>query len=157
MSFLIVRPSIIAGFFVTALFQLPSTPPVKMGLWETNGTMKMIMPSMPSGMPGMGPRASKVRACLTPESYAKALAGQQRSDCVRSNESITPKQYIFDLSCHGGKETGHVEMYFDSHESAHSTVHMNASGGMTIDSTSTSTFVSSDCGSITPDKPQIVK
>jgi hypothetical protein len=127
-----------------------------MGLWETSSTVKMNIPNMPAGMPGMGPRTNKVRSCMTPESYAKGLAGAQQKDCMHSNESISDKGYSFDLTCRGGKETGHFEMIFDSPTATHGTMQLKVGTSAISDSTFTANFVSADCGGITPDKPQIV-
>jgi hypothetical protein len=155
MSFLVAKTGVVAGLLFTTFFQTPAMPPIKMGLWETTSTMNMS--GMMSHMPGLGSRKNKVRACLTPESYAKSLSAQQQNDCVRSNEVMNDKKMSFDLSCNGGRQTGHVETFFDGPDAAHSNMHMSMNGAMTIDSASTSTFISTDCGAVTPEKPQIVK
>jgi hypothetical protein len=152
MSLFVAKSGIVAGFLVTALFQTPAAPPIKMGLWETSSTVKMNIPNMPF----MGPRSNKVHSCLTPESYAKGVANAQQKDCMHTNVSITDKGYSFDLSCRGGKETGHFEMIFDSPEATHGTMHLSAGNATISDSTFTASFVSTDCGGITPDKPQVV-
>jgi hypothetical protein len=138
-------------------------PPIKMGLWESTATMTMKMQGSNSPMPGMGaPRAFKVHTCYTAESWAKMLANTQRqgADCVRSNEALSPKGYSVDVSCAKSNTTGHFQWTFDDPENAHATVHMDSNPGghaMTSDMTIATHFLSSDCGSVTPDKPQMVQ
>jgi hypothetical protein len=142
----------------TLLFQMPATPPMKMGLWESVSTTKMSGMDMPQGM-SMPNMTVKVRACMTPESYAKNLtASQRQTDCVRSHEVWTAKSFSLDISCKSGSATGHYEVTFDSPGSSHTVSHMTMNSGghpMQMDMTSESHFVSSDCGAVTPDKPQI--
>jgi hypothetical protein len=159
MTFLIVRSAVIAAALFDGFLQMPSTPPMRMGLWQTDATTTMVVPNMPAGMPGMGPLKTQVTSCMTPESYAKNLAAaNQQKNCVRSNESWTAGEYKADVSCNNGKTTGHFDMLFDSKDSAHGSVHMasgSGRGGVTIDQTMDMKFLSSDCGSVTPDNPVI--
>jgi hypothetical protein len=151
-----------AAMLHVTLFQLPATPPIKMGLWESNVTSTMKMPGMPS-MPGMGrPQTSKVHSCMTPETYAKNLARSQnqRKDCTRNNESWTPGKYTADISCPSSDTKGHIEMEFTSMEAAHGTMHIDMTHGgqsMIMDMEMNMHFISADCGSVTPDKPEIIK
>jgi hypothetical protein len=139
-------------------FQMPTTPPMKMGLWETTSTVKMSGAALPGGMKLPGSTV-KVRACMTPESYAKNLgAAQNQQDCTRSNEKWTLKGYSFDLACKRGNATGHADITFEGMEAAHSVIHLSmnmGSGSMDMDSTADAHFVSADCGAITPDKPVV--
>ena len=141
------------------MFQTPPKPPMKMGLWETTATTQMSGVDLPPGMAGLGSRSLKIRACVTPESYDKAFNSSQTKDCVRSNESWSGKTYSFDLTCRSGKTTGHFEMTFDSEESGHSKTHLvvnpDSAHPVTMDTTGSSQFISSDCGAVTPDKPQL--
>lgn len=151
-------PAVLAG--AIALFQMPTTPPMKMGLWEIDTTTKMVIPDMPAGMPMMGPRNIKLHACLTPESYQKYMVqAQQSKDCTRSNEMWADGHYSADISCNGGKMTGHSEMTMDSKEEAHGTAHMqmNQGKGMTADTNVHMKWLAVECGAVTPEKPQMVK
>ncbi len=145
-----------------AMFQLPAKPPMKMGLWESEGIVHMTMPNAPAMMAGMMNRPIHVRSCMTPESYAKAMGSSQQigKDCARTNEVFTGKGYSFDISCKG-KTTGHFEMTFDSDTAMHGTGHLDLSqgraSGATSDSTTTMKWVGPDCGGISPDKPEIIK
>jgi len=149
------------GLVGAMMMQMPTTPPMRMGLWEMETTTTMNMPNMPANMPpGMGTHTTRVTSCLTPESWAKSLAAsqQQRSDCVRSNETWSSKGYSFDIACSKGKMTGHFDFVFDGKEAGHGTTHMTMEsprGTATMDATTTSKFVSSDCGAVTPDKPVV--
>jgi hypothetical protein len=152
---LAVAPSLAVAFL---LQNMSGKPPMKMGLWETTSSSQMSGVDMPPGMPGMGARTIKIRACVTPESYAKAF-NQQSGDCSRSNETWSGNTYSFDMSCRQGKTTGHFEMTFEGENSGHGKTHLVINPGahpMTIDTTMTSQFLSADCGSVTPDKPQIM-
>jgi hypothetical protein len=146
-----------------AAFQMPAEPPMKMGLWEITSTIKMNMPDMPpamANMPGMGARTTKIHSCLTKENYEKTFSqqGPQAKNCTVSNQKFSGKTYSLDLSCNDGKMTGHVENTFDSPNSGHSKSHIVMNGGqsITMDGDSTMTFLGADCGSVTPDKPQIM-
>ncbi len=147
-------------FLGSALFQMPTAPPMKMGLWESTSTMKMGGMAMPQGM-SMPNTTVKVRACMTPESYAKNLgAAQNQQDCTRSNEKWSAKGYSFDLACKRGNATGHAEITFDSPEAVHSVIHLSMNMGarsMDMDSTGESHFVSADCGNVSPDKPEVTR
>ena len=152
---------VVGASMLAAMFQMPATPPVKMGLWESSVASKMSGADLPPQMAGMGARTTTVHSCLTPESYAKAMANsQQQRDCVRSNEVWGAKSWSFDMSCRGGQATGHFEMIFDSTESAHGSMHMSMNAGghaMQSDATMTMHYLGADCGKVTPDKPEIVK
>ena len=151
---------LLAAAVAAAAQALPATPPMKMGLWETESATKMNILGMPAAMAGMANRTVKVRGCVTPESYAKYVtAAQQRKDCEFTNTKWSNSSYTTDLSCNKGRMTGHTEITFDSTDAAHGTSHIETDGGkgMTGDSTLTMHYLGSDCGSITPDKPLIVK
>jgi hypothetical protein len=155
---LLAAPVLLGGAF--ALFQMPATPPMRMGLWETEAVTKMAMPDMPAGMPAMGPRTTKVRSCMTPETYQKYLgASASQKDCVRSNEVWSAHSYKFDIACNSGRMAGHAEIFFDSKEASHGVTHMEMKGprSMTVDATTTTKFISADCGAVSPEKPEIVR
>lgn len=151
---------VLAAPVAAALFQMPASPPMKMGLWESTTSTKMSGVDMPAGM-AMPNMTIKVRSCMTPESYAKALGSSQRmKDCTRSNEVWTAKSYTFDMVCNSGQAKGHAEITFDSAEASHAKIHVSVNGGgraIETDATTDAHFVSADCGSVTPDKPQILR
>lgn len=143
-----------------AMFQMPATPPMKMGLWESTSQIHMEMGSMPSFMAKMMNRTYHVKSCVTPESYQKWMVSfnQQQKACVRSNEVYADHKYTADTTCNDGRMTSHTEMFIDSDTSIHGTTHINMTDhGATGDSTTTTTWLGADCGSISPEKPQIIK
>ena len=152
---------LLAGFF-----QMPSTPPMKMGLWEMTSTTTMTIPGMNTNMPA---RATKVRMCHTPESWANNLMPQTgrpgaqsngQSDCVMSNQSFTGHTFSVDISCPKSGTKGHMTTTWDGSDSSHGTTHMEINSGgrsMTMDGTSTSRFVSSDCGAVKPGSAVVVQ
>lgn len=155
---LLVGTGLIGG---ALMFQMPATPPMKMGLWESTMSTKMSGMDLPPGM-SMPNTNMKVRACMTPENYAKNLgASQRQKDCVRSNEVWAGNHYSFDMACKSGNTTGHFEMTFESKESGHAVMHMSMNPGsghtMQMDMTVDSHFVSSDCGNVSPDKPEMIR
>jgi hypothetical protein len=149
-----------SGLIGALMFQMPTTPPMKMGLWETTSRISMTGAEVPQGM-SIPNQTIKARQCFTPESWAKSLGASQRQqqNCTRSNETWGAKSYSFDLACKGGT-TGHFEMTFDSKESGHAVMHMNIDPGnghtMLMSSTIESHFISADCGTVSPDRPEII-
>ena len=157
MKLLIVKAGVVSGFLLSGLFQLPPTPPMKLGLWESTGTTTMQMPGM--NMPP--PRPVKTRVCVTADTWAKSFGNtsDRMAGCTRSNESYGAKHYSFDLSCPAMNGSAHFEMDFTSDDSGHGKLHMdmNPNGHHAIvDSVLNSHFVSSDCGSLAPGKSQVV-
>jgi hypothetical protein len=139
-------------FAIPAISQsLTSGPlPVKMGLWET--TVSGVMP---------GASAHKVRMCVTAESYQNAFA-RMPPGCTISNQTRTATHASADIACtfNNVQSTGHFDVDFPDSETSHSTVtvNMNIQGqtqAMTIKTDGK--FVSSDCGSVVPGKPQLVQ
>jgi Protein of unknown function (DUF3617) len=158
-----MKTVLVAGtsLLIAAFFQAPpAIAPMKLGLWETTSNMKMSGVQMPQGMTMPG-SMTKVRSCLTQESWTKNLGASQRAqNCTRSNEVFTSTRYAFDMSCPANGMTGHFEMTFESKDNGHGVMHMNIDRGghaMTMDSTIETRFISADCGGVTPDKPEIVK
>jgi hypothetical protein len=139
------------------MFQMPAKPPMKMGLWEHNSTSTITDMKMPKGMTTLH-TSIRSHMCVTPESYAKSFADPNISDCVRSNESWNGSAYTCDLSCK--LMTGHFDMHFDSAEAGHATMHLTKrpkfTGVLVIDFKIDMHFVSSDCGSVTPEHPEIL-
>ena len=132
------------------LFQMPSTPPMKMGLWETTSSTKMTGIDLPPGVnaPGLAGRTMTIRSCMTPETYQKNLmAGQRSRDCTVTNEKWTEKSYSADVSCSSGATKGHIDMSFASREASHGVVHMEINQGgkaIVFESVMDSKFVSAD-------------
>lgn len=140
--------------------QMPSKPPMKMGLWETTTNTTMSMPGM--NMPaGVGNRTTTAHSCATPESYADAFRQQeQRASCQRSNEKWTGNTYSFDMTCGGMQGKGHFEITFENAENGHGTLHMESAmrdHSMTIDMAIKTHWLGTDCGNVAPGKGEIVR
>ncbi len=119
--------------------KLPSTPPVKMGLWESTATN------------GRG-ASYKSRSCFTTESYQTEMA-KMPPGCTVSNQAWTSHSFTADVACtmQDATSTGHVDVQFPDTQTIHSTINvsMTAQGQtMPINFTTDSHFVSSDCGDI---------
>jgi hypothetical protein len=148
--------AVVTGGLLAGWLQEPMAPPMKLGLWETTASTTMQMPGMQ-----MAPRTMKVRSCATAESWNKAFGqARQNKDCKPMNEKRTATSYSFDLSCSSGKASGHGEMQFGNGTTGHGTMHMVVNTGdktMTMDTSWESTYVGADCGSVTPESPQIIQ
>jgi hypothetical protein len=144
---------LIAAFGFQPSPSTPPIPPMKMGLWETTSTANLNGNNILSHMPGLGSRTVKSRYCITPDTFEQAWNSQSKS-CTRENVVTGPKSFSYDMTC--GKSTGHYSMTFETKESGSYTLHM-VNGSQTIDTAGTTTFISSDCGSVAPGKPQMVK
>ena len=137
--------------------QAPSTPPVKMGLWEVATTSTLAGANMP---PGAG-HTAHYRACKTLDTYQNWFSGTSQEKCVVSNVAWTSNSYKADFACKDRGSTGHVDITFDSSTATRSVVRVNmpATGSrqvVQVDSTSTAKFIGSDCGTVEPGKIQIL-
>jgi hypothetical protein len=119
--------------------KMPSTPPVKMGLWESTATN------------GRGMNY-KSRSCFTNESYQRDMA-KMPPGCTISNQAWTSHSFAADVACtmRDVTSTGHVDVQFPDTETIHSTININMTAQgqtMPVNFTTDSHFVSSDCGDI---------
>jgi hypothetical protein len=155
--------------------------PVKIGLWESSVTTTMsglpIPPDVAEKMRAMGrplpgdPNTMVMQACVTQDEWSKTLANLgKRGDmtCTTSNLMQDSQKLTFDESCvspRGGTFAGHFEMFFDDAEHSHGEVHMKTAGAqdgasslkITIDVSTTSHFVSADCGDMKPGDAKVIK
>jgi hypothetical protein len=154
-----VNSGVAVGVLLAGFFQLPATSPMRLGLWEITTTVTIQMPGMQ--MPAQPPRSFKVRSCVTAETWAKAFGSSQRvADCTRSHESFTPGHYSYDMSCPSLNAMAHGDMDFSGEGTGHGTMHMdmNAAGHhMISDTVLDSHFISADCGSVAPGKPEFLQ
>jgi hypothetical protein len=159
--------------------ELPATPPVKMGLWESTVTSTIggltIPPdvaarlqAMGRSVPGSGPHTVVTQSCMTKDEWAKSIEkmNNNESKCTYTNRSITSQKFSFDMSCaseHGGVFTGHFEMLVDDDEHTHGTAHMKSETSgpngqtMTIDTTLSAHYLAADCGDVKPGDAKVVK
>jgi hypothetical protein len=154
-----MRVLTIAGSSIALLgmLQMPSTPPMKLGLWESTSSMTLTMGGM--NAPARPPILTHVQSCVTATTWSKAFAADGRAGaCTRSHESYTPGRMSFDLTCPNQHGTGHVEMHFDG-DTARGTVHIeiNAAGHPVVSQTAiTSRYLGASCGSVLPGSPKIL-
>jgi len=157
----------------------PSTPPIKMGLWESTVTSNISGIQLPPdivaklqamGRPVPGGAHTLVsQGCMTPDEWTKVMermnSGNQ-SKCTFTNGTITSQKISFDMSCaseRGGVFTGNFEINIDDDEHSHGSVHMKTEGGgpngqpVTVDTTLNSHFISADCGDVKPGDAKIIK
>ena len=139
-------PLLIAAAVPQALTSGP--PPIKMGLWES---------TINSGMGA----SLKARVCVTPESYQSAFA-RMPAGCTISNQQRTHTHASADIECtlNNSHSTGHFDVDFPDPETSHSTVVVNMTiqgQAMPMTIKTDAKFIGSDCGSVVPGKPQIIK
>jgi hypothetical protein len=169
-------------FFAGAIARaqdLPATPPVKMGLWESTITSTIggltIPPdvaarlqAMGRPVPGSTPHTSVTQSCMTKEEWAKSIEKMNNSNetkCTYTNRNFTSSKFSFDMSCaseRGGVFTGHFEMLVDDDEHTHGSAHMKSEGGpngnpLTIDTTLSTRYLSADCGDVKPGEGKTIK
>lgn len=157
--------------------------PFKPGLWQSNVTSSIsgmqISPEMQAriaqmspeaqeklrGMMGGAPRTTVMQSCMTKEQFDKwnDQFSEQRSkdeQCTHTNVEQDAQKRSFDVTCTSptSKSTGHVEMFIDSDEKSHGSMHMvrtatqgsQAMQPITVDVKFDTHFSGSDCGDIKP-------
>ena len=170
--------------FVAAMLTLPgmllsqsSTPPVKMGLWQSTNVITMTgfqippevaarLQAMGRQVPGSQPRTVVTQSCLTPEKWQKMFSDmQQNKDCQFTNQHQTDSGFSADMACKSsdGKHnsTGHMEVNFVSAEKMQGKVHAEAISEsqpkpIVMDMNFESAYQGNDCKDISPDNPKVV-
>jgi len=157
---------------------LPTTPPVKMGLWQTTVTSTMTgltippevaarLQAMGRPVPGSTPHTSVSQSCMTKEEWAKSIERMNNNEakCTYTNRNFTSDKFSFDMSCtseHGGVFSGHFEMLVDDDTHTHGTANMKSEGGpngqvLTINTTLSSHYLGADCGDVKPGESKSLK
>ena len=152
-----MKMSLLFSTPLVAALMLQSTPPVppmKMGLWEMTSTATVNGTNMLLHLPGLGNRTVKSRSCITPDTFQQAWSSLK--GCTRDNVESGPKSFSYDLTCANGRSKIHFAMTFDTPVHGTYTMH-SVSSSQTMDTKADATFISSDCGSIEPGKPKMVK
>ena len=132
---------------------LAQSAPIKMGLWEK----KMVTSN------GVGaPATLRAKSCINPAAWQEMVAAmsKQHEGCT-SNSVKNAHGYSFTGNCTlagGGTMVinGTLTIQDDQHivSESHSTTTTQGEKRQ-VDSHSTSTFLSADCGHITPGDPEI--
>jgi len=151
---MLLRPLLLSAALFAGLAPL-TAPPMKMGLWENTSTVDMSGANIP---PAMQHQTMKLHQCITPETWAKAFQHNADHNCQFTNQSQSGGHFTVDITCTAG--TGHVDMNFSSPESGHGTVDMHMTHGsfnLSMTSTVEMHYLGSSCGSVTPEKPEILR
>lgn len=127
----------------------PTTPPIKMGLWEATMTM---------GASG----TYKSRACLSLDSYQRMLT-RVPPNCEIGNLATTATSITGDLRCEspgGGTSKGRLDVQIPDTSTVHGTVTaMSNYQGHAVQMVIKSDwhFVSADCGDLSPGESRDVQ
>jgi hypothetical protein len=144
---------ILTALVASSTLLLAQAAPIRMGLWEK----KMVTTN------GVGaPATMTSKSCINPTAWQEMVASlsKQHEGCTMNNVK-NAHGYTFNGSCtfSGGGTmviSGSLTIQDDQHivSQSHSTTTAN---GKTreMDSHSTSSFLSADCGHIKPDEPEI--
>ena len=152
-----------------------STPPVKMGLWQTTVVSTMAGIQLPPevlekmkaagrSVPGSTPQTTVTQGCLTPEKWQQSWQrAQQGGDCQTKNFKQDASGMSADIECktERGTSTGHTQVNFISPEKAHGTTHMEIVTGrspqpIVMDITMDSVYQGADCKGISPDSAKVI-
>ena len=164
--------SVVASLFVArvALAQLSETPPVSMGLWQTQSksTVTGIENTPMANMAAAMGRSIVTQSCLTPDRWKSDIQGfneKQKHGCTLSNLHQDSHEVSFDETCgangSNGLNSSHVDIIIDSQEHAHGTVATKVSDPrlaqpMTITVNMVSQYLGSACGDVKPGEGKIV-
>ncbi len=160
----------------TCFAQAPSTPPVKMGLWQGTTVSKMTglqlppemverMKQMGHPLPGSEPKTIETESCLTPEKWKEMFTRAQANEtCKIENLKQDSSGMSADIVCdsaRGGTGKGHLQVDFISTEKVHGTMHMEMTTQrqtqpIVMDITYDSTYQGADCKGISPDTPKVI-
>ncbi|MGA8743177.1 MAG: DUF3617 family protein [Terracidiphilus sp.] len=155
---------------VAAVAQLSDTPPVSMGLWqtETNSTVTGIENTPMAGMASALGRAHVTQSCLTPEKWKSDIQGfnaKQQHGCTMTNVHQDAQKVSFDEACSqggAGSNSSHVNIFIDSAEHARGTVITkvtapNLPQPITINMSMVSHYLGSACGDVKPGEGKMIK
>jgi hypothetical protein len=151
-----------------AAAQTADTPPIKMGLWQTEVNSTIAgMENMPQGRAGTSGHRTVSQGCLTPETWKSEMEKlsdeQHRAECKMSNLHQDSHGVSFDEGCTSQRynSTLHFEAVFDGDDHLHGSAkaHVTAQGmpqGMDMQMTMTSHFVSASCGDVKPGDSKVI-
>jgi hypothetical protein len=150
--------------------QLSETPPVSMGLWQTdtNSTVTGLENTPMAGMASVLGRPHTTQSCFTPEKWKSDIQGfnaRQQRNCTLSNLHQDAHEITFDEACQtarGSANNVHVDILIEDQQHSHGTVVMKIAEPslpqpMVINVTMTSHYLGSDCGDVKPGEGKMVK
>jgi hypothetical protein len=151
----------------TAHAQMPDTPPIKMGLWQTEVTTTMAgMENTPMGGHMGGDHKQITQSCMTPESWKNDLLKmrEQQNKCSMADLHLDAHGMSFAETCSDGNQyttTVHFQATFDSDEQMHGTATAHTAGpafpqGMSMNMQMTSHYLGASCGEVKPGSAKII-
>ena len=161
-------PLAVVFLTVAAAAQLSDTPPVTMGLWQTesSSTVTGVENTPMAGMAAAMGRQHVSQSCLTPERWKSDIQGfnsRQQHGCTLSNVHQDSHEISFDEVCgQGGATSSHVDIIIDSAEHAHGTVSLNISNPqlpqpMKVNVSMEAHYLGADCGDVKPGEAKMVR
>lgn len=136
-------------------FQVPTTPPMKMGLWEMNTTAKTQLPDGTEKT-----TAQKLRICITEANWLKLMGPTAKDACPKTNEVWSKNGYSFDVACSGKPKGASVAIHFDSLELQHGIIDVYSTPDgkpMKMHGEDESHWVSATCGDVSTEHPVVVR
>ena len=164
--------AVLAAPLVSAQTPAPSTPlletpPVSMGLWqtETTSTVSGVEGTPMAGMASALGRPHVMQSCLTPERWKSDIQGfnaRQQHGCTLSNLHQDAHEVSFDEVCGPGANSTHVDILIDSTEHSHGTLVMKIANPalpqpITVNMTMVSQYLGSSCGDVKPGEGKMIK
>lgn len=127
----------------------------------------MMKANMPGMMGGGTPTTTTTHSCSTDQTVQDLLnqAQQKGTQCKLTNQTQTATGMSFDISCTvpQGSATGHSTFTMADGDHVSGTTHMTVnmtsargSGSMNMDSTMSSHYLGSDCGSVAPNSSVVI-
>jgi hypothetical protein len=150
-------------FFLMAMWMFPvgmlaqtSTPPVKMGLWQTTDT---------STISGMGQMPVIVtQSCFTQAGWQNVFKSMQHDDhCTFTSMKQTATTFTADMACSSGdsSSTTHFDVKFVSTERIQGEAHGQMLSPhwpqpMNFEAHFESVFQGADCKGVSPDRARVI-
>lgn len=166
-------------FLSAGIAAAETTPPIKMGLWQSTETTVISGFSLPPqvaaelkrlgrSLPGQTPHTAVYESCLTEAQWQKELemAGASRKqDCTTSNMKNSAKSLSFDITCKNSHyaTAGHWDVGFPDTEHMHGVGTMRgeaaAQGAQAVSTNTTfdSHYVGASCGSVQPGTSKVLE
>jgi hypothetical protein len=168
--------AVLAGSAAVTAQDVPTPPPMKMGLWQNTSTSTMTgmqippevaarMQAMGRPMPGAAPRTTVTQSCLTPDKWQKSWSDMiGRNNCQFTNIHQSATGMSGDVACEmpQGSSKGHIIATYSGQEKVNGKVHMEVAmesqaEPIVMDLTFESVYQGSDCKGISPDSPKVVR
>ena len=168
--------AVLAGSAAMTAQDVPTAPPMKMGLWQNTSTSTMTgmqippevaarMQAMGRPVPGAAPRTTVTQSCLTPDKWQKSWGDMiGRNNCQFTNIHQSATGMSGDVACTmpQGFSKGHIVATYSGQEKVNGKVHMemtteSQTEPIVMDLSFESVYQGSDCKGISPDSPKVVR